>query len=117
MIQFQQGTLRILIRWYDDDPTGFIEVPATYGIGTGLAYHLDEERKYYCITHVPSGYKLVDVPLKDELQVRQVLARIAELDPDRWNVDQETLKKRHSDKNWKMYRTFEAIVEGVRALC
>lgn len=73
-----------------------VTVEATVAVGTGLAYHGDiSGEPVYVLTHVNSGYRVSDLSMQTEAEIQAWLSRVADLDPDRWNSDLSTLRKRY----------------------
>jgi hypothetical protein len=84
-----------------------IQVEATRGIGTGLAftqaYGIEEPR--LILVHVASGYMLGKQWITTEEEARLFLENVSKLDRDRWNIDLATLKKRHMKNNAQISKT------------
>lgn len=74
-----------------------VTVGAMAGVGTGLAYHLvPSQPDLYTLTHIPTGYGVTELTMPTEVEIRTFLEKVAELDPDRWQIDLVTLKRRYN---------------------
>ena len=78
-----------------------VEVEVWQGVGTGLAYHhpIDEHNqatgKGYAITIISLQGALTGLMMPTEPEVQAWLERVAQLDPDQWNIDMRTFKRRY----------------------
>jgi hypothetical protein len=94
-MEFQETTIIIKNRDLEQK-----EIPATIGVGTGLAFHLlpvatDAYGDVYTLTHVPSGFGLTEHSVPSIEEARAWLERVAALDKDQWNIDLVTFKHRY----------------------
>jgi hypothetical protein len=76
-----------------------VEVQAVQGVGTGLAYHpVPSQPNLYALTHVPSGFALTELTMPTEGGARMFLEKVAEFDPNRWQIGLPALKQRYNTR-------------------
>jgi hypothetical protein len=103
-MEFKKQTITMII---SEDTS--IQVPATIGVGTGLAYTQGYGFNYprLMLVHVPSGYEISEHWVATEEEAQLFLEHAAKIDKDQWNIDLPTLKQRHMRDINKTRQAFE----------
>lgn len=91
-LEYQKQTIELACA---DDRVVTIE--AMVGVGTGLAYHpVVSKPELYTLTHVPTGYAITELTMPTELEIQAFLEKVADLDPNRWQIGLVALKHRYN---------------------
>jgi hypothetical protein len=107
-MEFAEEAITIVGKWAPEAPVTQQAISAMRGVGTGLAYfQLLSHGSYmphYSITHVASGYGIVTSrAIETQEQAQALLAAIAELDPNKWDISLEELQRRYHASEYEKY--------------